>query len=111
MRPCVPTARVLLRVATHCSSTALPPSHSGNGSISREELREALSMIGVAASPAELDMLARHCDDDGEGGIDFNEVRCAAWRALARAHALIVVMRWLHGHTPLNINPCKRAKT
>merc|ERR1711988_931919 len=45
----------------------------GSGEISREELGELISTLGLKASQEELDRMIDEIDKDGDGTIDFNE--------------------------------------
>lgn len=45
----------------------------GGGSISKDELAELMSTLGIKATPEEVEMMVREVDEDGSGEIDFGE--------------------------------------
>ena len=47
--------------------------HNNDGSISKEELREAMTRYGQMFSAAECDEMFREADANGDGSIDFDE--------------------------------------
>ncbi|CAD7704577.1 unnamed protein product [Ostreobium quekettii] len=47
----------------------------GNGSISREELRQALTGLGIKLTAEEVDEMFREGDQNGDGVIDYEEFK------------------------------------
>ena len=47
--------------------------HNNDGSISKDELREAMTRYGQMFSAAECDEMFREADANGDGSIDFEE--------------------------------------
>ena len=47
--------------------------HNNDGSISKEELREAMTRYGQMFSAAECEEMFREADANGDGSIDFEE--------------------------------------
>ena len=54
--------------------TTSPPFHQdGDGSISKEEMKQVMMNLGEKLTDEELDEMIREADIDGDGQVDYNE--------------------------------------